>query len=542
LSTTIAPDSGVTSYSYDAVGNRASVTYPNGTTAAYTYDSLNRLTLLENRKSGGELISSYYYTLGPAGNRLSVVEQSGRTVNYTYDTLYRLTQEAITDPALGNEIISYTYDDFGNRLTKTDASGTISYTYDANDRMLSEAGPTSIATYTYDDNGNTLSKTEGVDTTFYSYDFENRLVGVNSAAGATAYGYDSDGIRVAKVVGGNITNYLVDHNRPYAQVLEETDNGSLTVSYVYGDDLISQNRGSSYYYLYDGQMSTRQLTNETETVANTYTYDAFGVLIDQAGAVGNNYMYTGEQYDPNAGFYYLRARYYNQGIGRFATVDPFDGFDVNPTTLHKYLYANTNPVMFADPSGHIGVLTVFLNNPVTRRILVKLGVSSVLTATTLGMIAHEAIVRDIDLKHYPPGAKKLSLKGAGPNAGWGFVDVHVPPNFFYEIKVSGTSGDKQIFRYGKYLTRGTNNMIDSTIPDVPVYINNFPVLRLAGIEVKYNYVKPGLIWYKVGLTKYGLVAAKMATMMPMMYSMMNSYRLKDQTAMAVMIAGMGGPL
>jgi len=338
------------------VGNRASVTYPNGSTAAYTYDSLNRLTLLENRKSGGVLISSYHYTLGPAGNRLSVVEQSGRTVNYTYDALYRLTQEAITDPALGNDIIGYTYDDFGNRLTKTDSDGTISYTYDANDRLLSEAGPTSIATYTYDDNGNTLSKTEGVETTLYSYDFENRLVGVNTAAGATAYGYDPDGIRVAKSTGTVITRYLVDKNRDYAQVLEETDNGSLTVSYVYGDDLISQNRGSSYYYLYDGQMSTRQLTDGSGNVANTYTYDAFGIVLNQAGVVANNYMYTGEQYDSNAGFYYLRARYYNQGVGRFVTVDPFEGNTFEPVSLHKYLYASNNPVMYTDPSGFMSSL------------------------------------------------------------------------------------------------------------------------------------------------------------------------------------------
>ncbi|MFH2045789.1 MAG: RHS repeat-associated core domain-containing protein, partial [Pseudomonadota bacterium] len=240
---------------------------------------------------------------------------------------------------------------FGNRLTKTDASGTISYTYDANDRLLSEAGPTSIATYTYDDNGNTLSKTEGVNTTLYSYDFENRLVGVNAAAGATAYGYDSDGIRVAKSTGAVITRYLVDKNRDYAQVLEETENSSLTVSYVYGDDLISQNIGSSYYYLYDGQMSTRQLVDNSEAVLNEYTYDAFGIILGQAGVVANNYMYTGEQYDPNAGFYYLRARYYDQKVGRFVTTDPFEGLDADPVSLHKYLYAANNPVMFVDLSG-----------------------------------------------------------------------------------------------------------------------------------------------------------------------------------------------
>ncbi len=89
---------------------------------------------------------------------------------------------------------------------------------------------------------------------------------------------------------------MVDKNRPYARVLEEYENGSLTVSYVYGDDLISQDRGSRFYYQYDGQMSTRQLTDGIGDVTDIYVYDGFGILIDQAGVTVNNYLYTGEQY------------------------------------------------------------------------------------------------------------------------------------------------------------------------------------------------------------------------------------------------------
>ncbi|MFH2045805.1 MAG: RHS repeat-associated core domain-containing protein, partial [Pseudomonadota bacterium] len=428
---------------------------------------------------------------------------------------------------------------FGNRLTKTDASGTISYTYDANDRLLSEAGPTSIATYTYDDNGNTLSKTEGVDTTLYSYDFENRLVGVNSAAGAIAYGYDSDGIRVAKSTGTVITRYLVDKNRDYAQVLEETDNSSLTVSYVYGDDLIAQNRGSSYYYLYDGQMSTRQLVDNSEAVLNEYTYDAFGIILGQAGVVANNYMYTGEQYDPNAGFYYLRARYYDQGSGRFVTSDPWEGHAFEPVTLHKYLYANANPVMYIDPSGQYGILTLFLSSPGARILLAKLGITSALTATTLGIIAHEAIVRDIAY-YFEPFADKLSIKGAGPNAGYGFVDVYVPPNQFYEIKVSGTSAVEQINRYSTKadLQPGKNSGIKRTITDVPIYIKKFPIVRLIGIKVSYWYEAPGLLWYDVGLTQTGKALVTTSMLFPMMHTI-NKNKLATQEAMAYSLAMFG---
>ncbi len=172
--------------------------------------------------------------------------------------------------------------------------------------------------------------------------------------GTTEYAYDADGIRVRSVTDGVVTNYLVDKNRPYAQVLEERDDaGSLTVSYVYGDDLISQRRGGSVsYYHYDGLGSTRVLTDDAGGVTDTYTYEAFGDLIDHIGETENNYLFTGEQYDPNAGFYYLRARCYNAGNGRFISQDSWQGSISNPDTLHKYVYGKNNPVLFIDPSGH----------------------------------------------------------------------------------------------------------------------------------------------------------------------------------------------
>ena len=159
---------------------------------------------------------------------------------------------------------------------------------------------------------------------------------------------------MASETDGAQTVFVVDKNRQYAQVLEERDGtGSLTVSYVYGDDLISQQRGiNTFHYLYDGQLSTRALSNDAEDITDTYTYDAFGVILDQAGTTQNNYRYTGEQFDPNVGFYYLRARYYDQSTGRFVTTDPYQGRMHEPVTLHKYIYGNGNPVMYSDPSGY----------------------------------------------------------------------------------------------------------------------------------------------------------------------------------------------
>ena len=129
-----------------------------------------------------------------------------------------------------------------------------------------------------------------------------------------------------------VTHYLVDNNRNYAQVLQERDGaGSVLVDYTYGDDLISQKRGSlTSFYHYDGQLSTRQLTDANSQVTDTYTYDAFGLLLNRTGATESNYLYTGEQYDPNCGFYYLRARYYNANVGRFLTMDTFPGMQFEP--------------------------------------------------------------------------------------------------------------------------------------------------------------------------------------------------------------------
>jgi len=67
-------------------------------------------------------------------------------------------------------------------------------------------------------------------------------------------------------------------------------------------------------------------------------------------------FYRGEQYDADLGLYYLRARYYNPNTGRFMSRDPEDGHSWDPASLHKYLYANGDPVNGIDPQGHEALL------------------------------------------------------------------------------------------------------------------------------------------------------------------------------------------
>jgi RHS repeat-associated protein len=93
------------------------------------------------------------------------------------------------------------------------------------------------------------------------------------------------------------------------------------------------------------------LTNLAGTVTDTYSYDTFGNLLNSTGTTPNSYLYRGEQYDPNLGLYYLRARYMNPVTGRFMSRDPNAGRLKDPKSLHKYLYASGDPVNRIDPRG-----------------------------------------------------------------------------------------------------------------------------------------------------------------------------------------------
>ncbi|MCS6897217.1 MAG: RHS repeat-associated core domain-containing protein, partial [Nitrospira sp.] len=97
------------------------------------------------------------------------------------------------------------------------------------------------------------------------------------------------------------------------------------------------------------------------TVANVFAYDAFGTLIASNAVPQTDYLFTGEQRDPHLGFYYLRARYLNPGTGRFWTRDTHPGVNEDPISLHRYLYANADPVNRLDPTGRetlAGQLTI----------------------------------------------------------------------------------------------------------------------------------------------------------------------------------------
>jgi RHS repeat-associated protein len=184
-----------------------------------------------------------------------------------------------------------------------------------------------------------------------------------------------------------VTDYLVDTSGSLSHVVAETDPTAATPTlkalYIRGDDLLAVMRPlvsapasaadwQTRYYHADGLGSIRRLTDEAANVTDGYTYTAFGELLAHTGSDLQPYAFTGEPLDPNSGFQYHRARWMEPSTGRFTGMDPWGGSPFEPLTLHRYLYANLDPVNLIDPSGYEGLgtqlsalsgaVTVFLSN------------------------------------------------------------------------------------------------------------------------------------------------------------------------------------
>ncbi|MCP4710180.1 MAG: RHS repeat-associated core domain-containing protein, partial [Planctomycetes bacterium] len=273
--------------------------------------------------------------------------------------------------------------------------------------------------YSYDASGNLIEKSAPEGVTTYGYDWQDRLVTVTTPEHTASYEYDHDGIRVAKTVDGVRINFTVDKNRPYAQVIEERDDGgALLASYIHGVDLISQHRdGHDYYYHTDEQGSVVTLSDENGAKASSYFYTAYGDLWRTYGgatAEMNKYRYTGEQFDDETGFYYLRARYYDPGVGRFVTRDTWAGDPINPLSMNKYLYGNANPMLYVDPSGHFGL------------------VGAMASVNISGMMANVSV--SVFMGFFKSGGG-----GGGGGSGWTIASAQKEANRLRELMVSYNS-------------------------------------------------------------------------------------------------------
>src|SRR5205807_5206837 len=173
-------------FGYDGLSRRTSLTRPNTVNTTYGYDPSSHL-LSVLHKLGTTVLDGASYTYDNAGNRKTRTDKrTNITLTYGYDNIYELL--SAKQGATTKE--TYTYDLVGNRLSSL---GVSPYTYNTSNELTGVPG----LTYTYDNNGSTKTKSDG---TQYTWDYENRLsqVVLPGAGGTVNFKYDPFGRRVQK--------------------------------------------------------------------------------------------------------------------------------------------------------------------------------------------------------------------------------------------------------------------------------------------------------------------------------------------------------
>ncbi|MBR6402506.1 MAG: glycohydrolase toxin TNT-related protein [Eubacterium sp.] len=363
LSKVIDDNKTVSEYTYDSNGNRASTKYSNGVSIVYTYDKCNRLETEKATDRTDKLLAEYSYVY-ENGLKVKASEKKSdsETISeYERDDEDRLITDKITEKKNGKENVttySYEYDKVGNRTSQTVDGVETTYKYNSKNQLVSEetSNDGDKTVYEYDLNGNLISKINNTEKALYTYDVYNRMIGYRCGDIDYSYAYDAEGVRRSKTNNSakETILFVTDTNCEYSTTLAETDkNGKLNRGYITAGEIISMDfSNQNIYYISDGHGDVRILTDENSAEKATYKYNAYGELLEKTGTIDNSYLYAGEYLDAETGLYYLRARYMDTSIGVFTSMDTYEGSITDPDTLHKYLYANADPVNYTDPSGH----------------------------------------------------------------------------------------------------------------------------------------------------------------------------------------------
>lgn len=365
----------ITAYQYvlDAVGNRIQVTeqYTAGqlrtNVKIYTYNArYELLESLEEYEGPPSYTVTTSYTYDPVGNRTSMTtdrdsKQGAVTTIYTYDEANRM---------LSANDITFTYDNNGNRTSKLSPAQPPAqtrleiYEYDAQNRL-------------------TLYSRERVQSgqieqrVYNEYDGLGRRVrkGTQEASGGIRWiEYAIDGLSYDQLGEYPQTGqpretelYRGEDNQLIS--MDEIQGGGEGSQYWFASDGLEsvssttkQNGQSAHEYFYD---SYGQLIDE-----NGHWEDSSSWTDPH-----NHYLLSGKEWDEESRMYYFGARYYDPQVGVWLTPDPLRGEanvpltlhpyfrlgymspsemnNVNdPMSLHRYLYVQNNPINKIDVNGY----------------------------------------------------------------------------------------------------------------------------------------------------------------------------------------------
>lgn len=338
-----------TRYAYDGEGKLKSQSNANGTTTAYSYNKARGWPTQITQRALGNTFASYALTYddgaNTVGNLTGVTEADGSTAAYTYDFLYRLTSEGRVGE---NEYTrTFGYDNAGN---VEQVNGIAFGTYDGANKLTVLAGGKT----THDGDGN-LTSVQGAGLALgrFFWDDRSKLLRQSQGLRTVAYACDGMGKRVMSQVGtGTKTFYIFNGDL----LLGEVQNGVASAAYTWGaDGLVSERiggqQGKSLWYHYGPQGETRQLTDVTGGVLDTYSYSAYGVPLTTSGSDPNPFRYGGKYgyYSDGGpmGAILCGARWYSPQLMRWVSRDPvgYRGGD------NLYAYVADNPLKWVDPLG-----------------------------------------------------------------------------------------------------------------------------------------------------------------------------------------------
>jgi len=253
-----------TSWERDDQGRVTKEIRPNSAELVYVYeDTTSRLETVTDPKS---IVTTFEYFLD---NRLKKVSYSDTTpdVTYTYDYLGRPASAAN-----GTDTLSWTYDSNGRLLSEesTKNSSTVSYQYDevGNRRTLS-LDNTPFSTYGYDSGLRLTNITRGTNVFTFSYDAASRRTSMDYPNGiVTTYEYDTES-RLERIAAERdstvITDFQYTYNAAGNRTEKETPDYTETYRYDRADQLVEVIRtgtgANRWNYAYDpaGNRTTEQI-------------------------------------------------------------------------------------------------------------------------------------------------------------------------------------------------------------------------------------------------------------------------------------------
>ena len=249
---------------YDPGGNVIGLTDANGHTTGYSYDGLNRC-ITETYPDAPPNTQTNVYD--PVGHLIQRIDQKGQVTTYSYNDLYFMTNRAYL-PSGAND--SFTYD-LDGRMTSGNRNGWVdTFAYDGADRLTNTAQNGRTLTYAYDIPGRVQTNTQPSGRTLnYAYDARSRLATLNDATPnppIVTYVYDdADRVVMRTYRNGTTANYNYNANN-WITSLNHSNGPSLIAGFGYaydneGNKLYEQkldNPGNSGAYVYD---AVNRLTN-----------------------------------------------------------------------------------------------------------------------------------------------------------------------------------------------------------------------------------------------------------------------------------------